>query len=79
LIKDPNQDQREMEIEPTGNNRWVGLAGYGVLVLGIAALLVFLLTRFSTSLALAIGLVAFMIAYMLLMGYLAGRKPDRKE
>jgi hypothetical protein len=78
LSSDSPEDD-EMEIDPARKRRWVGLATYALVYLGVGAILVFLLTRLATSWALAIGLVAFMIGYMTLMGYLAGRKPDRKE
>ena len=68
-----------LEIESARGRRWVGLAGYALVYLAVAGVLVFLLTRLSTSWALAVGLVAFMIGYMSLMGYLAGRKSGRKE
>ena len=69
----------ELEIDTARKRRWVGLAVYALIYLAVAGVLVVLFIRLNTTFALALGLVAFMVGYMTLMGYLAGRKPDRRE
>jgi hypothetical protein len=62
-----------MEIDTGRKRRWMGLAAYVIFYLAVSSLLVFLLSRFTASLALAVGLVAFMVGYMTLMGWWASR------
>ena len=61
-----------MEIA-TGERRWAGLAAYVLMFAGLAMLVVVLMRRFTGSLWWAIGLVAFMVSYMLVTGWLASR------
>lgn len=61
-----------MEIT-TGERRWAGAVAYAVILAGVAALIVMLMRRFTGSLWWAIGLVTFMVSYMLVMGWLASR------
>lgn len=56
-----------------GERRWVGAAAYAMMFAGVAALIVLLMRRFTGSLWWAIGLVTFMVSYMLVMGWLASR------
>jgi hypothetical protein len=53
--------------------RWPALVTWGLGFLAVASVLAWLLGRFTNSTVLAGGLVGFMAAYMLLMGYLASR------
>ena len=63
-----------MEIGGPGRSqRWIGLLTYVLLLAGVCAILVLLFVRFTGSMRLAIGLVLFMVSYMLLMGWWAGR------
>ena len=61
-----------MEIA-AGERRWMGAVAYVVIFAGVAALIVLLMRRFTGSLWWAIGLVTFMVSYMLAMGWLASR------
>ena len=69
------RNDRALEIAAPGarERRWVGVASYVVLLLCVAGVTVALLRRFTGSLWLAIGLVAFMLGYMLVMSWLTSR------
>ena len=74
------QTQRELEIGGSGRGKRIrGLIGYLLLIAAVAGLLVFLFVRFTGSMRLAVVLVAFMMAYMLVMGYLASRRPGDRD
>ena len=67
------RDEMAQEIEIGGRRRWAGMITYALGILGVAAVLAWLLGRFTGSWLLALGLVGFMLGYMLLMGYVASR------
>lgn len=70
----PEPDRLEyLEIDTARKRRWMGLVGYLLLYGAVAAVLVVLLARFTDSLLLAFGLVAFMVGYMALMGRWASK------
>lgn len=60
------------------NSRRAAWAFAGVVLL-VAAVLVWVFTRFANSLVVVIALVTFVLAYMILIGYLAGRHSDRRD
>jgi 1,4-dihydroxy-2-naphthoate octaprenyltransferase len=69
--------QSDLErIEIGAKRRWGGILSYAIAVLTVASILTWLLGQFTNSWWLALGLVGFMLGYMLLMGYLASR--DRR-
>ena len=67
-----------LEIDTARSKRWRGLAIWVFLVIFVGTLLGTLFMRFTGSMRLAIVLVAFMMAYMGVMGWLASRK-ERAE
>jgi hypothetical protein len=69
----------ELEIDTGRGRRWVGRTAYVLLLLGLAALLVWFFVMLNTTLALAIAVVTFMIGYMITMGYFAGRTHDERR
>jgi hypothetical protein len=72
--------RQELEIPAVGQGRWLrGLIWYLILVAGVASLLVYLFVRFTGSLRLAVLLVAFMLGYMGVMGWLASRRADERD
>jgi hypothetical protein len=68
-----------MEIGDGRKRRWTGLALYVLLYLAVALLLVGVFLRLSVPLAVAAGTVAFMVGYMLLMGWVAEGRLDRRD
>jgi hypothetical protein len=69
-----NATRQHMEIGGPGRSRRVvGFLTYALLFLGVSAVLVTLFVRFTGNLRLAIGLVIFMVSYMLVMGWWASR------
>lgn len=68
-----------LEIDLGRSRRWAGLAGYVLLFLSVCTLLVVLFLQFTASLRLALILVVGMVAYMLLMGWWASGKLERRE
>lgn len=71
---------RELEIPDAGRGRWLrGLIWYFILIVTVASLLAYLFVRFTGSMRLAIVLVAFMLTYMGVMGWLASRKPGERN
>ncbi len=70
---------RELEIDTGERRRWAGWVTYLFFFLLVATALVALFVRFTGSVRLALILVSFMIAYMLIMGWLAARDPERRE
>ncbi|HEV7301006.1 MAG TPA: hypothetical protein VGN72_16685 [Tepidisphaeraceae bacterium] len=63
-----------LEIDTAQSKRWRGLAIWVILVVFVGTLLGTLFMRFTGSMRLAILLVAFMMTYMGVMGWLASRK-----
>jgi hypothetical protein len=68
-----------IEIQTGAKRRIWGWVGFLLLFLAIAGLLVVIFIQFTASVALAVALVLFMIAYMAIMGWLASRKIERRE
>jgi hypothetical protein len=62
-----------IEIDTSRRRRWVGQLFYVLLFSLAAIVLVALFDRFTGSVRYALALVAFMLTYMLVMGYLAGK------
>ncbi len=70
---------RELNIDLSRSQRLRSWIGYVALIVLIAAVFVFLFNRFTGSFWLAIGLVTFMLGYMILMGWLASRKIEHRD
>ncbi|MGH7213404.1 MAG: hypothetical protein ACREIT_01285 [Tepidisphaeraceae bacterium] len=69
-----------LEIGGVGSGRRVmGWIGYIALFVAVSIVLVAVFQHFTASLRLAMGLVLFMVAYMGVMGWLAGRSIERRE
>ena len=66
------------EITIGGQRRWIGWIGYVLAFVAIGGVIALLLSHFTNSLTLAIGLVVFMIAYMLAMGWWASQSHRRR-
>jgi hypothetical protein len=75
----PPDAPMELEIDTAKKRRWTGWIAYILLYLAVAALLIIILVKLWTPVALAVGLVAFIVGYMAFMGYLASRNIDRRE
>ena len=74
------QHHRELEIGDSGRSKRIrGLIGYLLLFVAVAGLLVYLFIQFTGSMKLAVVLVAFMLTYMIVMGWLASRRADERE
>ncbi len=74
MVDDERDEKREMEIESERASRWGGWFAWAAMVLAVAGLIAWMLGRFTGSVLLAVGLVAFMLLYMLGMAYFATRK-----
>lgn len=76
-----NGDGRSDYLEiPLGRQkRWIGLISYCLIFLAVSGLLVLLFVRFTGSLKLAIALVAFLVSYMLLMGWWTSRNLEQGD
>jgi hypothetical protein len=68
-----------LDIQLGRGKRWAGLVGYVVLFVSVSAVLVWMFTWFTSSLALAVGVVLFLVGYMLLMGWWAGRNLEGRD
>jgi hypothetical protein len=68
-----------LEIDTARKRRFLGWAVYVLIYLAVSGLLVFVFVKLSTPLAIAVGVVAFMVGYMTLMGILASRNLHRRE
>jgi hypothetical protein len=66
-----------IEIDTSRRKRWLGQLYFVVFFALAAAALVALFKRFTGSITYALALVAFMLTYMLIMGYLAGKNTNR--
>jgi hypothetical protein len=73
-VAEERDQQREIEIAGERASRWSGWIGWAAMVLAVAGLIAWLLGRFTGSVLLAMGLVAFMLIYMLAMAWFASRK-----
>ncbi len=78
-MEKPNHDRPQQSIEiGSSSPRWVGIASWLLILLVVGGVLTWLHVRLTRSVWLAAGLVTFMLAYMLIMGYwasLRGRRP----
>jgi hypothetical protein len=72
-------EEMEIEIDTGRKKRFQGLLLYLLLFLAVSAALFYLLIQFSGSVALAVGLVGFMVGYMVLMSYWAGGKIRKRD
>jgi hypothetical protein len=61
------------EIDTSRRRRWVGQLFFLLFFAAAAVVLVALFARFTGNIRYALALVAFMLTYMLVMGYLAGK------
>lgn|GEM_PF-2458038 len=68
-----------LEIHLGRSRRLWGLVAYLALFAATCAALVWFLRWFNTPLPLAVGLVVFMVGYMVLMAWWAGRSARRRE
>jgi hypothetical protein len=72
--------QQYLEVPGAGaGRRWVGFVAYLLFFAAVAGVLVLLFVRFTASLRLAVGLVLFLISYMLLMGWWASRNIEGRD
>jgi hypothetical protein len=62
-----------IEIDTSRRKRWMGQLFFVLFFAVAAVILVALFARFTGSMRYALALVAFMLTYMLIMGYLAGK------
>lgn len=69
---------REIELDFGRGRRWAMRIGWLLLFVLVGGGLAYLLARLTNSLRLALVVVTFMIAYMLLMGWMASGKLDRR-
>jgi hypothetical protein len=75
---DPPQE-RFLEIDVGRGKRLLGLVLYVLAFVSLCLVLMWFFVQLNTSLALAAGVVLFMVAYMLLMGWWAGRSIDQHQ
>ena len=68
----------ELTIDTSRRRRWIGWTLYILAFVSLSALLVWFFIMLNTTVALAITVVTFMVGYMLLMGYLAGKSHDER-
>jgi hypothetical protein len=76
---EPPQRQQHVEIQLGRSRRWAGLVGFVLLFLSVSAVLVWMFKQFTSSLWLAIGVVMFLVGYMLLMGWWTGRNLEGRD
>lgn len=69
---------REIEIDFGRGRRWAMRIGWLLVFVVVGSVLVYLFASLTHSLRLALAVVSFMIAYMLLMGWVASGKLDRR-
>jgi hypothetical protein len=79
MSKDPDDHPEFLEMDTARKRRWLGLTYYILFFLIVAGALVYIFVRFSGSFAVAVLLVVFMIGYMLIMGYAAGKNIDNRD
>ena len=78
-VTERDNQPETLEIDTAARRRWVGWIAYVLLFLVVAAILVFFFMQLNTSFRLAAGIVVFMIGYMVIMGWFASGKLDRRE
>ncbi len=69
----------ELEIDTSRKRRWMNTVLYVLAFVAVAALLVWFFVMLNTTLALAIAVVTFMVGYMVIMGYVAGKGHDERR
>lgn len=69
----------ELEIDTSRKRRWMNWVLYVLAFLALSALLVWFFVMLNTTLALAIAVVTFMVVYMVVMGYVAGKGQDERR
>jgi hypothetical protein len=70
---------REIELDLGRGRRWAMRIGWMLLFALVGSVLVYLFARLTNSLRLAMAVVIFMAAYMVLMGWMASGKLDRRR
>jgi len=68
-----DRDPEYLEIPLGQSRRWAGRIAYILLFIAVSGVLVLMFMWFTASLRLAVGLVLFLVGYMALMGWWAGR------
>ncbi|MFT3786048.1 MAG: hypothetical protein QM770_07770 [Tepidisphaeraceae bacterium] len=76
---DASEPLEAMVIAPDRARRWTGWVTYVLLFLGVAAAFVWLFVQLTLSWKIALGSVAFLMGYMLLMAWWAGRGADTTD
>lgn len=69
----------ELEIDTGRRRRWVNWVLYVLVFALLSGLLVWFFVMLNTALALAIAVVVFMVGYMVIMGYVAGKGYDERR
>lgn len=69
---------REIEIALDRKKRLIGLMWWSILFLIVASAFAWLFMHFTNSLRVALVVTAFVVGYMLLMGWIASGKLDRR-
>lgn len=70
---------REIELDFGRGRRWAMRIGWLVLFALVGSVLVYLFAKLTNSLRLALAVVTFMVGYMVLMGWLASGKLERRR
>jgi hypothetical protein len=76
---DASGPDRYLDIHLGRKRRWLGTSVYILFFVSLAALLFYLFIQFTGSKIWAALLVGFMVTYMTLMGYWAGRNSEGQE
>ena len=79
MSDEPPKRREYLEIRLGRSRRWAGLVGFVLLFLAVSTVLVWMFKQFTSSLWLAIGVVMFLVGYMLLMGWWTGRNLEGRE
>lgn len=74
-----DEPPRHLDIRLGRGKRWFGFLAFVLLFVGVSALLVLLFVKFTASLRLAVGLVLFLVSYMLIMGWWASRHLEGRD
>jgi hypothetical protein len=68
-----------LNIELGRGKRWAGVIGFVLLFVAVSIVLVWMFAWFTSSVALAVGVVMFLVGYMLLMGWWASRNLEGRD
>jgi uncharacterized membrane protein YhhN len=68
-----------LEIDTGKGRRVAGWLSYVLLFMGVGAILVYVFMQFTGSVKLAVGVVTFMIGYMVIMGWVATRNSETRN